>query len=249
MAHGTVVTLLRRLEDRGLVKRRKADQGKAFVYRPTKAHARTFGPVVSTLMQRAFGGKPAALVASLFESRPPSNEEIDELEALVDRLRHEKGQPNDDLAALDRRADGCVDRCRGVAAHCVAGAASAVAASAIGHPADRARPPGAAAVDSIALVRSGRRRAADRRGAHDDRVVDCSGTSRIYAVGDRDRRLSVSARATRVDSSRRRNSSGLPRPSRHACRRIAQGAAPSSTGDRRSRCGCPLVAMVRSRRA
>lgn len=92
MAHGTVVTLLRRLEDRGLVKRRKADQGKAFIYRPAKAHARTFGPAVSTLMRRAFGGKPAALVASLFDTRPPSNEEIDELEALVSRLRREKGR-------------------------------------------------------------------------------------------------------------------------------------------------------------
>ena len=90
MAHGTVVTLLRRLEDRGLVKRRKADQGKAFVYTPTKAHARTFGPAVTSLMQRAFGGKPAALVASLFESRRPSNEEIDELEALVARLKGER---------------------------------------------------------------------------------------------------------------------------------------------------------------
>ncbi len=89
MAHGTVVTLLRRLEDRGLVKRRKADQGKAFMYRPAKAHGRTFGPVVSSLMQRAFGGKPAALVASLFETRPPSAQEIDELEALVERLRTE----------------------------------------------------------------------------------------------------------------------------------------------------------------
>lgn len=89
MAHGTVVTLLRRLETRGLVKRRKAEQGKAFVYRPAKGHARTFGPGVSSLMQRAFGGRPAALVASLFETRAPSSQEIDELEALVDRLRKE----------------------------------------------------------------------------------------------------------------------------------------------------------------
>ena len=87
MAHGTVVTLLGRLEDRGLVKRRKADQGKAFVYRPAKAHARTFGPVVSSLMHRAFGGKPAAMVASLFETRPPSPEEIDELEELIKQLK------------------------------------------------------------------------------------------------------------------------------------------------------------------
>lgn len=89
MAHGSVVTLLRRLETRGLVKRRKADQGKAFVYSPAKGHARTFGPGVSSLVQRAFGGRPAALVASLFETRPPSPQEIDELEALVDRLRKE----------------------------------------------------------------------------------------------------------------------------------------------------------------
>jgi BlaI family transcriptional regulator, penicillinase repressor len=87
MAHGTVVTLLRRLEDRGLVKRRKADQGKAFVYRPARGHARTFGPVVTTMMQRVFGGKPAALMASLFETRPPSSQEIEELEALVEQLR------------------------------------------------------------------------------------------------------------------------------------------------------------------
>jgi BlaI family penicillinase repressor len=89
MVHGTVVTLLRRLEARGLVKRRKADQGKAFVYSPAKGHARTFGPGATSLVQRAFGGRPAALVASLFETRPPSAQEIDELEALVDRLRKE----------------------------------------------------------------------------------------------------------------------------------------------------------------
>lgn len=90
MAHGTVVTLLRRLETRGLVKRRKADQGKAFVYRPAKGHARTFGPGATRLVQRAFGGRPAALVASLFETRPPSAQEIDELEALVERLRKDR---------------------------------------------------------------------------------------------------------------------------------------------------------------
>ncbi|HYB94894.1 MAG TPA: BlaI/MecI/CopY family transcriptional regulator [Vicinamibacterales bacterium] len=90
MAHGSVVTLLTRLEERGLVKRRKADQGKAFVFRPAKAHARAFGPAVSRLLQRAFGGKPAALVASLFETAPPTREELDDLEALVARLREQR---------------------------------------------------------------------------------------------------------------------------------------------------------------
>jgi len=91
MAHGTVVTLLRRLEARGLLKRRKGEEGKAFIYRPTGGHSRTFGPAVSALAQRVFGGSPAALVASLFETRPPSSQEIDELEMLVDRLKRERG--------------------------------------------------------------------------------------------------------------------------------------------------------------
>lgn len=90
MAHGTVVTLLKRLEERGLVRRRKGNEGKAFIYRPAKGHARTFGPLVSSLVQRAFGGKPTALVASLFETRVPSTHEIDELEALVERLKKQR---------------------------------------------------------------------------------------------------------------------------------------------------------------
>ena len=90
MAHGTVVTLLKRLEDRGLVRRRKGDEGKAFLYRPAKEHTRTFGPLVSSLVQRAFGGKPTALVASLFETHAPSAQEIDELEALVERLKKQR---------------------------------------------------------------------------------------------------------------------------------------------------------------
>lgn len=87
MAHSTVVTLLKRLEARGLVRRRKADQGKAFVYWPARERARTFAPALARLVQRAFGGRPTALVASLFETRPPSDAEVDELEAIVARLK------------------------------------------------------------------------------------------------------------------------------------------------------------------
>ena len=90
MAHASVVTLLQRLKSRGLVSRRKGDQGKAFLYQPTRDHARTFGPAVTSLMQRAFGGRPAALVASLFESRPPTGAEIEELDDLVRTLQKQR---------------------------------------------------------------------------------------------------------------------------------------------------------------
>ena len=95
LAHASVVTLLGRLEEKGLVRRRKADAGKAFVYSATIARTRTFGPMLSGLVRRAFQGNSAALVASLFESRPPDAKEIAELDALLEewRARGSRGKP------------------------------------------------------------------------------------------------------------------------------------------------------------
>jgi len=87
LAHGSVVTLLRRLESRDLVRRRKAETGKAFVYRPTRSPGRTFGPALARLLHRAFGGRTPELVASLFETRRPTDGELDDLQALVERFK------------------------------------------------------------------------------------------------------------------------------------------------------------------
>jgi BlaI family penicillinase repressor len=95
LAHASVVTLLGRLEEKGLVRRRKADVGKAFVYSATTERTRTFGPMLTRLVRRAFQGNSAALVASLFESRPPDAREIAELDALLEdwRARERKANP------------------------------------------------------------------------------------------------------------------------------------------------------------
>lgn len=93
LAHASVVTLLGRLEEKGLVKRRKGDAGKAFLYSPTRARTRTFGPMLNRLVRRAFQGNSAALVASLFDSRPPDAREIAELETLLEEWKaREKGK-------------------------------------------------------------------------------------------------------------------------------------------------------------
>lgn len=89
MAHGSMVTLLKRLEGRGLVSRRKAPTGKAFVYRPTAEASATYRRVLDRLRERIFGGDPVALVASLFEGSPPDRAEIEQLQSLLDRLREE----------------------------------------------------------------------------------------------------------------------------------------------------------------
>ena len=87
MAHASVVTLLTRLEAKGLVRRQKADQGKAFVYEATQRPGTVYRSLVGSLLERVFGGNGPAMVSSLFETKPPSQEEIDQLQALLDRQR------------------------------------------------------------------------------------------------------------------------------------------------------------------
>ncbi len=90
MAHGSVLTLLGRLERRGLVSRRKGPVGKAFVYEPTRQHATTMRPVLRRLVDRMFAGSAVDLVASLFETRPPTPKELDAIQRLVRNLRRKR---------------------------------------------------------------------------------------------------------------------------------------------------------------
>jgi BlaI family transcriptional regulator, penicillinase repressor len=91
MAHGSVVTLLNRLERKALVTHWKGSVGKAFVYRATHKREVTARPLLRNMLQRAFGGDKLALVASLFETKPPTPEELEELERLVTDLKQKKG--------------------------------------------------------------------------------------------------------------------------------------------------------------
>jgi BlaI family penicillinase repressor len=93
LSHSSVVTLLRRLEDRGLVDRRPADRGRAFVYFPTKKASRTQRGIVERMLQRIFRDRPVSLVASLFEVRKPDAKEIAQLRSLLDVMaKKEKGR-------------------------------------------------------------------------------------------------------------------------------------------------------------
>ena len=87
LAHASVVTLLNRLEAKGLVRRAKGPVGKAFVYTPTGRPGKTYRRVIGDVLQRVFGGNGPALVASLFETQPPTPEEVEQLQRLLDQLR------------------------------------------------------------------------------------------------------------------------------------------------------------------
>ena len=86
MTHGSAATLLTRLEAKGLVARRKADQGKAFVYHATPRAEGALRGTVHRLVSRLFGGDRMVLVASLLEDDPPDAAEIVRLEALLAEL-------------------------------------------------------------------------------------------------------------------------------------------------------------------
>lgn len=87
LGHSSVVTLLNRLEERGLVERTDEREGKAFIYRAVARREATAQPLLRRLVQRVFGGNPLALVASLFETRPPTERELEELERMVEELK------------------------------------------------------------------------------------------------------------------------------------------------------------------
>ena len=90
MTHGAMATLLKRLEAKGLVLKRKAAVGKAFIYRAARRPEPTYRAIMKNLHRRIFGGSGLAMVASLIESAPPTDDELDALEVLLDDLKKER---------------------------------------------------------------------------------------------------------------------------------------------------------------
>lgn len=86
----SVLTLLKRLEAKKLVIKRKADTGKAFVFRPTAAAHKACRHLMKDLFQRVFAGDTMAFMASFFETRKPTDAEIEQLQELLDDLRAQK---------------------------------------------------------------------------------------------------------------------------------------------------------------
>ncbi len=92
MAHASVLTLLTRLEAKGLVTREKGSFGKAFVYLPTQRAKMSTRNLLKKIVQRVFHGDGVALVASLFQTKPPTQEELVKLEHLLDDLRAQRSK-------------------------------------------------------------------------------------------------------------------------------------------------------------
>jgi BlaI family penicillinase repressor len=87
LANASVSTLLERLEAKGLVTRRKAERGMAFLFTVTARAEGALQGQVRRLVERVFGGDPLSLVAALYGGRAPRSAELSRLEELVAELR------------------------------------------------------------------------------------------------------------------------------------------------------------------
>ena len=83
-AFNTVQTLLRIMEDKGLVKHRA--EGRTFRYSPRYSRER----VTSRFLHKVFDGSLDQLVLSLLQAEDTSAEELKDLERLIARARSEK---------------------------------------------------------------------------------------------------------------------------------------------------------------
>ena len=81
----TVKTLLARLVEKGAVT--ASGSGRRYLYRPALDRDTLGARQAGSLVDRLFGGRVSPLVAQLAEQRDIDPKDLDELEALVRRLR------------------------------------------------------------------------------------------------------------------------------------------------------------------
>lgn len=84
LAFNTVQTMLRNMEDKGLVEHRA--EGRTFIYTPRHSRER----VTSRFLHKVFDGAMDQLVLSLLKAEDASPESLKELERLIAKARRDK---------------------------------------------------------------------------------------------------------------------------------------------------------------
>ena len=83
IAHSTVQTLLRGLEEKGAVDHEA--EGRTFVFFPVVEEANFKQSATRDLVQRVFGGKAGSLVSHLLKNEKVSAKEIEEIRKLIEQ--------------------------------------------------------------------------------------------------------------------------------------------------------------------
>jgi predicted transcriptional regulator len=85
LAPTTIATMLRKMEDKGVVRHRV--QGRQFVFVPTVSETEVRRSMVADIVFRLFAGDHAALVSHLLSEHEISRDELDEIRALLSARR------------------------------------------------------------------------------------------------------------------------------------------------------------------
>jgi len=90
LAPTTIATMLRKMEDKGVVAHRVEDRH--FVYQATVSEDAVRSTMVSELLDRLFEGDPAALVSHLVADHDIDEAEVERLRALLDHAETRKDE-------------------------------------------------------------------------------------------------------------------------------------------------------------
>lgn len=87
-AKSTVSTVVRRMEDKGLI--RAEQEGRAKVFYPVIAREEAAVAETESLLSRVYHGSVGLMVSTLLQNRRISREELKELQALLDQGEEEQ---------------------------------------------------------------------------------------------------------------------------------------------------------------
>lgn len=93
VAYTTVMTVLKKLAEKGYLDYHK--EGRSYVYQPAQEPDAVQHSLLQRLMEKVFEGSPSALVQTLVEREDLSENEREEIKALIDALDKEE-PPNHD---------------------------------------------------------------------------------------------------------------------------------------------------------
>ncbi len=84
VAYTTVMTIMKNLADKGYLTYVK--QGVTYVYSPKRTESDVKSSLLHGLMKKVFQGSPAELVQTLVKNEHLSEEEIEEIKKLIDKM-------------------------------------------------------------------------------------------------------------------------------------------------------------------
>ena len=88
LAPTTIATMLRKMEDKGVVAHRA--EGRQFLYRPTVTENEVRRSAVGDVLERMFAGDPAALVSHLVSEHEIDRRDLARLRALLEASERER---------------------------------------------------------------------------------------------------------------------------------------------------------------